>query len=91
LPDIPTLGDFLPGFEATSSIAIGAPKSTPPEIVDKLNTAIDAGLADAAFTARLADLGATAFRASPASLDKLVVEQTEKWAGVIRTANIKPE
>jgi tripartite-type tricarboxylate transporter receptor subunit TctC len=91
LPDIPTLGDFLPGFEATSSIAIGAPKSTPHEIVDKLNTAIDAGLADAAFTARLADLGATAFRASPASLDKLAVEQTEKWAGVIRAANIKPE
>jgi tripartite-type tricarboxylate transporter receptor subunit TctC len=91
LPDIPTLGDFLPGFEATSSIAIGVPKNTPREIVDKLNKEIDAALADPVFTARLVDLGATAFRASPANLDKLVVEQTEKWARVIRAANIKPE
>jgi tripartite-type tricarboxylate transporter receptor subunit TctC len=91
LPDVPTLSDFLPGFEATSSFAIGAPKSTPREIVDKLNKEIDAGLADPVFAARLVDLGATAFRASPANLDELVVEQTEKWARVIRTANIKPE
>jgi tripartite-type tricarboxylate transporter receptor subunit TctC len=91
LPDVPTLSDFLPGFEATSSFAIGAPKSTPREIIDKLNEEVDAGLADPVFTARLVDLGATAFRASPANLDKLVVEQTEKWARVIRTANIKPE
>jgi tripartite-type tricarboxylate transporter receptor subunit TctC len=91
LPDIPTLGDFFPDFEATSWIAIGAPKSTPREIIDKLNREIDAGLADPEFTARLVDLGATAFRASPANLDKLVVEQTEKWATVIRAANIKPE
>jgi tripartite-type tricarboxylate transporter receptor subunit TctC len=91
LPDIPTLADFLPGFEATSSVAIGVPKSTPHEIIDRLNTEVDAGLADPEFTARLADLGATAFRASAAGLDKIVVEQTEKWAGIIRAANIKPE
>jgi tripartite-type tricarboxylate transporter receptor subunit TctC len=91
LPDVPTLGDFLPGFEATSWIAIGAPKSTPREIIDKLNNETDAALADPVFSARLSDLGATAFRASPANLDKLVLEQTEKWAGVIRVANIKPE
>ena len=91
LPDVPTLSDYLPGFEATSSFAIGAPKSTPREIIDKLNEEIDAGLADPVITARLVDLGAMAFRASPANLDKLVVEQTEKWARVIRTANIKPE
>jgi tripartite-type tricarboxylate transporter receptor subunit TctC len=91
LPDIPTLADFLPGFEATSSVAIGAPKSTPHEIIDRLNTEVDAGLADPEFTARLADLGATAFRASAAGLDKIVVEQTEKWAGIIRAANIKPD
>jgi len=91
LPDVPALSDFLPGFEATSSIAISAPKSTPREIIDKLNKEVDASLADPVFTARLADLGATAFRASPADLDKFVVEQTEKWAKVVRTANIKPE
>ena len=91
LPNIPTLGDFLPGFEATSSVAIGTPKNTPREIIDKLNNEIDAGFADAAFNARLVELGATAFRASPADLDKLVVEQSGKWATVIRAANIKPE
>jgi tripartite-type tricarboxylate transporter receptor subunit TctC len=91
LPDVPTLSDFLPGFEATSLFAIGAPKGTPREIIDKLNKEIDAGLADPVITARLVDLGAMAFRASPANLDKLVVEQTEKWAEVVRSANIKPE
>jgi tripartite-type tricarboxylate transporter receptor subunit TctC len=91
LPDVPALSDFFPGFEARSSIAIGAPKTTPREIVDRLNQEVDAGLADPVFTARLADLGTTVFKASPADLDKLVVEQTEKWAKVVRSANIKPE
>jgi tripartite-type tricarboxylate transporter receptor subunit TctC len=91
LPDVPTLGSFLPGFEATSSMAIGAPKSTPRDIIGKLSNEIDASLADPVFAARLGELGATAFKASPADLDKLVVEQTEKWARVIRAANIKPE
>lgn len=91
LPDVPTLSNFLPGFEATSSIAIGAPKRTPREVIDKLYNETDAALTDPQFIARLGDLGASAFRASPASLDKLVAEQTEKWAKVIRVANIKPE
>ena len=91
LPDIPTLAESFPGFEATSSVAIGAPKNTPREIIDRLNTVIDTSLADPEFTARLLDLGATTFRASPADLDRLVVEQSEKWAKVVRAANIKPE
>jgi tripartite-type tricarboxylate transporter receptor subunit TctC len=89
LPDLPTVADFLPGFEASAWAAIAVPKATPREIVDKLNAEIDAGLADPKILARLADFGATAFVIAPAALDKLVVEQTEKWARVIRAANIK--
>jgi tripartite-type tricarboxylate transporter receptor subunit TctC len=91
LPDLPTVADFLPGFEASAWAAIAVPKATPREIVDKLDTEINAGLADPKILARLADFGATAFVASPAELDKLVVEQTEKWGTVIRAANIKAE
>jgi tripartite-type tricarboxylate transporter receptor subunit TctC len=91
LPDLPTVADVLPGFEASAWAAIAVPKATPREIVDKLNAAIDAGLADPKILVRLADFGATAFVASPAALDKLVVEQTEKWGKVIRAANIKAE
>ena len=91
LPDIPTLGDFQPGFEATAWIGIGAPKNTPLEIIDKLNNEVNAGLADPKIAAQIADLAATVFTGSPAELDKLVVEQTEKWGKVIRAANIKPE
>jgi tripartite-type tricarboxylate transporter receptor subunit TctC len=91
LSDIPTLGDFQPGFEATAWVGIGVPKNTPVEIIDKLNKEINAGLTDPRITARIADLGATVFTASPAELDKAVVEQTEKWGKVIRAANIKVE
>ncbi len=91
LPDIPTVADFLPGFEASAWAAIAAPKNTPVEVVDKLNKEINAGLADPKMIARLADFGATAFASSPADLDKLVVMQTEKWGKVIRAANIKAE
>jgi tripartite-type tricarboxylate transporter receptor subunit TctC len=91
LPDIPTLADFLPGFEASAWLAIAAPKNTPAEIIEKLNREINAGVADPKIVARFADLGATPFAASPAELDKLVVEQTEKWGKVIRAANIKAE
>jgi tripartite-type tricarboxylate transporter receptor subunit TctC len=83
------VADFLPGFEASAWAAIAVPKATPRDIVDKLNAEIDAGLADPKILARLADFGATAFVIAPAALDKLVVEQTEKWARVIRAANIK--
>src|ERR1700688_2626525 len=91
LPDLPTVADFLPGFEASAWAAIAVPKATPRDIVDRLNAEIDAGLADPNILARLADFGATAFVASPAELDALVVEQTEKWGKVIRAANIKVE
>ena len=91
LPDVPTVGDVLPGYEATSWFGIGAPKSTPPQIVDKLNQAINAGLADVKLNARLAELGGTAMIGSPADFGKLIADETEKWGKVIRAANIKPE
>ena len=91
LPEIPTLAEFQPGFEASAWVGIGAPRNTPVEVVDKLNKEINAGLTNPKIAARFAELGATAFTGSPAELDKIVVEQTEKWGKVIRAANIKPE
>ncbi len=91
LPDIPTVGEFLPGYEASQWYGIGAPKSTPPEIVERLNRDINAGLADPKLKARLADLGGVPMPMSPAEFGKLVADETEKWGKVIRTANIKAE
>jgi tripartite-type tricarboxylate transporter receptor subunit TctC len=91
LPDIPTVGDFVPGYEASTFYGIGAPKNTPTEIVDKLNREINAGLADPRLKVQLADLGATALAGSPADFRKLIVEETEKWGKVVKFANIKPE
>jgi tripartite-type tricarboxylate transporter receptor subunit TctC len=91
LPNIPTLGEFLPGFEASAWIAIGAPKNTPAQIIDKLNNEINAGLADPRIVARLTDMGGTALTVSPLDLDKFVVRETERWGELIRTANIKLE
>jgi tripartite-type tricarboxylate transporter receptor subunit TctC len=91
LPDVPTMAEFLPGFEATGRVGIGAPKNTPAEIVDKLNREINAGLADLKMKARLADLGGTVLALSPADFAKLIAEETEKWGKLIRAANIKPE
>jgi tripartite-type tricarboxylate transporter receptor subunit TctC len=91
LPNVPTLGEFLPGFEASAFVAIGAPKNTPTEIIDRLNQEINAGLADPKVKARLAELGGTAFVGSPADFGKLIADETEKWGKVIRAANIKPE
>jgi tripartite-type tricarboxylate transporter receptor subunit TctC len=91
LPDVPTVGDVLPGYEVTSWFGIGAPKSTPAQIVDKLNQAINAGLADAKLNARLAELGGTAMIGSPADFGKFIAEEAEKWGHVIRAANIKAE
>jgi tripartite-type tricarboxylate transporter receptor subunit TctC len=79
LPDVPALGEFLPGYEVEGWIGIGAPKSTSVAIIEKLNKEINAGLTDSNITERIADLASTAFVASPAELDKLVVEYTEKW------------
>ena len=91
LPDIPTVGEFVPGYEATSWWGIGAPKHTPAEIIDKLNKEINAGLSDPGMKGRIAELGDTAFTTSPAELAKLIAEDTEKWGKVIRTAGIKAE
>ena len=91
LPNIPTLGEFLPGFEASAFVAIGAPNNTPTEIIGRLNHEINAGLADPKIKARFAELGGTAFVGSPSEFSKLIADETEKWAKVIRTANIKPE
>jgi tripartite-type tricarboxylate transporter receptor subunit TctC len=91
LPDVPTVGDFVPGYEASVWAALGAPRNTPIEIIDKLNSEINRALADPAIKARLADLGANALLGSPDDFRKFIVEDTEKWAKVIRTANIKAE
>jgi tripartite-type tricarboxylate transporter receptor subunit TctC len=91
LPDIPPLADFLPGYEASGWFGIGAPRNTPAEIVERLNKEINAGLADPKIKARYAELGATALAGSPADFGKFIADETEKWAKVIRAANIKPE
>jgi tripartite-type tricarboxylate transporter receptor subunit TctC len=91
LPQVSTVSDFVPGFEATLWTGIGAPKNTPADIVDKLNREINAGLADPTIKARLADLGGTLLVGSPADFGKLIADETEKWAKVIKSANIKAE
>jgi tripartite-type tricarboxylate transporter receptor subunit TctC len=91
LPDLPTVGDFLPGFEASLVYGLGVPKNTPPEIVDTLNKETNAGLADPNVKARLADLDGTVLGGSPDDFGKLIAEETEKWRKVIQLANIKPE
>jgi tripartite-type tricarboxylate transporter receptor subunit TctC len=89
LPDIPTVGDFVPGYEASAWFGIGAPNNTPAEIVDKLNREINAALADLKIKARLADEGGGQLALSPADFRKLIAEETEKWAKVVRAANIR--
>jgi len=91
LPDIPTLSEFVPGYEASDWYGIGMPKNTPATIVEKLNKEINAALADPKIKARLADLGGTVLAGSPADFGKLIADETEKWGKVIRAANIKAE
>jgi tripartite-type tricarboxylate transporter receptor subunit TctC len=91
LPGIPTVGEFVPDYEASNWYGVGAPKATPAEIVEKLNKEINAGLADPNMKARLADLGGTALAGSTADFGMLIADETEKWGKVIRAANIKPE
>jgi tripartite-type tricarboxylate transporter receptor subunit TctC len=91
LPDIPTVAEFVPGYEASGWNGFGSPKSTPTEVIDKLNREINTALADPKIKAQLADLGTTPFAGSPADFGKLISEETEKWAKVIRAANIKAE
>ena len=91
MPDIPTAGDSLPGYEVSGWYGIGAPKNTPAEIIDRLNKEINAALADPKLKARFADLGATVFGGSPVDFAKFLADETEKWGKVIRAANIKAE
>jgi tripartite-type tricarboxylate transporter receptor subunit TctC len=91
LADVPTVGEFLPGYEASVWFGIGAPKATSAEIVDRLNKEINAGLADPKLRARLSELGGTALAVSPAEFGKLFAEDTDKWGKVVRAANIKLE
>ena len=91
LPDMPTVDEFVPGYESSGWYGVGGPTGTPAEIVNKLNNEINAALADPQLKARLADLGGTVIAGSPAEFGKLIAEETEKWAKVIRAANIKAE
>jgi tripartite-type tricarboxylate transporter receptor subunit TctC len=91
LPDLPTMGEFVPGYEASFVFGIGAPKNTPAEIVDKLNKEINAALADPKIKVRLADMGGAVIVGSPADFGKLIADETEKWARVIKFAGIKAE
>jgi tripartite-type tricarboxylate transporter receptor subunit TctC len=91
LPDIPTVGDFIPGYEASTWSGIGAPKGTPAEIIDKLNKEINAGLVDPKVKARLANMGSTALPGSPADFGKLIADETEKWGKVVKFSGAKPD
>ena len=91
LPDVPTVAETLPGYEASAVQGIGAPKDTPAEVVDKLNKEINAGLADPRLKVRFADLGATVFVVSPADFGMFIADETEKWAKVIKFAGAKAE
>ena len=91
LPDIPTVGEFVSGYDASAWYGVGAPKNTPTEIVGKLNNELNAVLADPKIKERFADLGLIAMPMTPAAFGKLIADETEKWGRVVRAANIKPE
>jgi tripartite-type tricarboxylate transporter receptor subunit TctC len=91
LPDVPTVSEFVPGYEAIGWAGIGAPRDTPPAIIDKLNRDINAALADPKLKQRVAEIGGTIFASSPAEFGRYIANDTEKWAKVIRAANIKVE
>jgi tripartite-type tricarboxylate transporter receptor subunit TctC len=91
LPDIPTVSEFVPGYESSFWTGIGAPKNTPAEIIDKLNREINAALADPQFKARLADLGGTALSGSSAEFGKFIASGTDKWGKVVKFAGVKAD
>jgi tripartite-type tricarboxylate transporter receptor subunit TctC len=91
LPDVPTVGEFVPGYEASAWFGVGAPKNTPTEIIDKLNKEINVALTEPRIKARIADLGGTVFAGSPPDFSKLIAEETEKWAKVVKFSGAKPE
>jgi tripartite-type tricarboxylate transporter receptor subunit TctC len=91
LPDIATVAEFVPGYEASTWVGVGAPKATPAEIVEKLNKEINAALADPKIKARLADLGGTVLPGTPADFGRLIAEETEKWGKVVRFTGVKAD
>src|SRR4029079_14218463 len=91
LPDLPTVGDFVPGYESSLMDGRGAPKNTPAEIIDRLNKEINAGLTDPKIKARFADLGATVLPGSPADFEKLIAEETENWGKVVKFSGARPD
>jgi tripartite-type tricarboxylate transporter receptor subunit TctC len=91
LPDVPTISEFVPGYESSGYFGFGVPKNAPAEIVDRLNKEINAGLVDPGLKSRLADLGGITLAGTPADFGMLIAEETDKWAKVIRAANIKPD
>jgi tripartite-type tricarboxylate transporter receptor subunit TctC len=91
VPDLPTVSDFVPGYEASGWQGMCVPKNTPTEIIEKLNKEINAGLADLKIKTSIADLGSTVLAGSPADFGRLIADETEKWAKVIKFAGIKPE
>jgi tripartite-type tricarboxylate transporter receptor subunit TctC len=91
LPDVPTVAEFVPGYESSQWYGIGTPKGTPAEIVDKLNREVNAGLVDAKMKARLADVGGSVLPGSPADFAKLIADETEKWGKVVKFAGVRAE
>jgi tripartite-type tricarboxylate transporter receptor subunit TctC len=91
LPDVPTIGEFVPGYEASLWLGLGAPRNTPTAVIEKLNKEVNAGLADSTIRARIADMGYTPFASSPLEFAQFIATETEKWGKVIRDANIKAE
>ena len=91
MPDLPSISEFLPGYESSYWNGIGAPARTPVEVINKLNKEINLGLAEPTIKARLTELGATVLTGSPDAFDRLIAEEAEKWAKVIRATNIKAE
>jgi tripartite-type tricarboxylate transporter receptor subunit TctC len=89
--DVPTVGEFFPGYQSSSWFGIGAPKNTPAAIIEKLNNEVNAGLSNPKTKAQLAELGGGEFASTPAEFGKFIAEETEKWGKVIRAANIKAE
>ena len=91
LPDVPIVADFVPGYEASAWFGLGAPKGTPPEIIELLNKEVNAAVADANVRARLVDMGGMMINGTPAEFGKIIVEETEKWAKVVKFSGAKAE
>ena len=91
LPDVPVMAEVIPGFEAPAWNGVGAPKGTPPEIIQRLNHEINAGLQDAALLKRVADIGGVPIRVTPAEMAEMIAKDTDKWAKVVKAAGLTPE